>query len=243
MSGIPPSSGLNAAAFAGMTERQRDRMLRILQETRRLLAERGGDGFTMKDVATASGVAEATLYNRFGTKDALLAVVVADSFDSLVSLRIAPFGGKAPLDRVILCAEVVAQSVLENRAFAHALVDAYYRLGAGQAMQLQLADRIGGSWMPLLEEMRRARALRPWVSLPLLGRELCDREFSVVARWAQGQIPEEELRERLAASLLGPLLAASRGRQQADAEQRLAALIRKFDGVDESLPRRRTSKG
>ena len=57
----------------------------ILEATRRVIAERGPERFTMSAIATAAGVSRPTLYRWFPTKDALLAALTAHEearFDS-----------------------------------------------------------------------------------------------------------------------------------------------------------------
>ena len=57
----------------GLLEDQKaERRARILASARRLIAERGFDGLTMRDLAAASRVSVPTLYNLFGGKQALL---------------------------------------------------------------------------------------------------------------------------------------------------------------------------
>jgi AcrR family transcriptional regulator len=57
----------------------------ILEATRRVIAERGPEKFTMSAIAAAAGVSRPTLYRWFPTKDALLAALTAyeeDLFDA-----------------------------------------------------------------------------------------------------------------------------------------------------------------
>src|ERR1700710_1983441 len=49
----------------------------ILDATRRVIAERGPEKFTMSAIATAAGVSRPTLYRWFPTKDELLAAITA----------------------------------------------------------------------------------------------------------------------------------------------------------------------
>src|SRR5262245_39106061 len=53
-------------------EHKAERRGRILGAARRLVAERGYDGLTMRDLARAARVSVPTLYNLFGSKDAIL---------------------------------------------------------------------------------------------------------------------------------------------------------------------------
>src|SRR6185437_6924026 len=54
----------------------------LMDGTRRAVAT-GGTKITMAQVATASGVAKATLYNHFRTREALLSALVVDEVTQL----------------------------------------------------------------------------------------------------------------------------------------------------------------
>jgi AcrR family transcriptional regulator len=82
---MPPLPPLLAAAFlqgtSGGPKRERTQS-QLLHAAVQVISERGLQGATMQQVAQAAGVTTATLYNHFGTKDALvqrLALVLADT--------------------------------------------------------------------------------------------------------------------------------------------------------------------
>src|SRR5687768_10967788 len=52
---------------------------RILRAARRLLAEKGFDATTTRDIAVAAGIASGTLFNYFPTKEAVVACLAADA--------------------------------------------------------------------------------------------------------------------------------------------------------------------
>src|SRR5947209_19459743 len=53
-------------------EHKAERRERILRAARKLVAARGYDGLTMRELADAARVSVPTLYNLFGSKDAIL---------------------------------------------------------------------------------------------------------------------------------------------------------------------------
>jgi TetR/AcrR family transcriptional regulator, cholesterol catabolism regulator len=61
-----------------MTSRQLIRRARIIEAVIELIAEVGGETVQMRDVAQRSGVALATVYRYFGSKDHLLAAALED---------------------------------------------------------------------------------------------------------------------------------------------------------------------
>ena len=61
-----------------LTPRQQKRRENIMQTARTLIAERGYEGVTMRDLAAESGVATKTLYLQYGNKENLLTTAVED---------------------------------------------------------------------------------------------------------------------------------------------------------------------
>jgi AcrR family transcriptional regulator len=82
-------------ALADMTSNQLIRRARILEEVIELIAEVGADAVQMRDVAHRSGVALATVYRYFSSKDHLLAVALED-WQKRLTKRINASGAKAP---------------------------------------------------------------------------------------------------------------------------------------------------
>lgn len=219
---------MRTTAAPVMTERQSARIERILEATKQLLGEVGADKLTMRDVALASGVAEGTLYNRFGTKDGLLTTAVLDYFQQAIELRVMHRREQTPLRKLIFSAEVVVDSIMQAQGFARALMSTYFRIGNDRSMPTELAKAIRKTWMPILTEMSSAQQLAPWIALDLLARDLCDREMGVVLKWAQGDVPDTQFRDALIFALLMPLLAVSAGKQAKDIEAELIKLNRKL---------------
>ena len=82
----------------------RNRVL-LLDAARRLIAEHGPDAVTMDDIAAAAGVGKGTLFRRFGSRAALM-VVVLDEDERELQHRFLfgppPLGPSAPpLDRLL----------------------------------------------------------------------------------------------------------------------------------------------
>lgn len=75
----------------------------ILATAARLIAERGPDGFSMDDVATAAGVGKGTVFRRFGDRDGLVQAVVDETSESwrVESEALLTADGVPPDERVI----------------------------------------------------------------------------------------------------------------------------------------------
>src|SRR6185436_4498604 len=68
---------VNLAEMADGTRRSSTSVDAILAATRRVIAERGPEKFTMSAIAAAAGVSRPTLYRWFPTKDDLLEALTA----------------------------------------------------------------------------------------------------------------------------------------------------------------------
>src|SRR5690242_10607119 len=80
---------------------QGERKRRILAAARRMIAKHGFDGLTMRELATAAKVSVPTLYNLFGSKHALLAGEMEETFAAIAQKIAASASGD-------LCEKVLA---------------------------------------------------------------------------------------------------------------------------------------
>jgi AcrR family transcriptional regulator len=87
--------------------------LGLLAGAARAFAEHGLRRSTMQSIAAAAGVAKATLYNHFRTKDEVATALLAAELDRLTALA-----GELPLDRALaaLADELGAHPVLRRLA-------------------------------------------------------------------------------------------------------------------------------
>lgn len=78
-----PNSTPAAAARARMTGKQRREQLVLIG--RRLFARKGFEGTSVEEIAAAAGVSKPVIYEHFGGKEGLYAVVVDREIDALLS--------------------------------------------------------------------------------------------------------------------------------------------------------------
>jgi AcrR family transcriptional regulator len=81
-----------------------------------LLAERGIDGFTLREVARRAGVSHAAPYHHFPEHGALVRAIVAESFDLLGSALSEAAGGAGdePLDRIAAMGRAYVDFALDH---------------------------------------------------------------------------------------------------------------------------------
>src|SRR5690348_1381053 len=104
-----------------LQEHKDERRRRILEAARHLMAERGYEGLSMRTLADASRVSVPTLYNLFGSKHAILAAEMQDTFADIArSLEGAPRGNA--LQRAATMLEAGIRNMLAVPGFARELV-------------------------------------------------------------------------------------------------------------------------
>lgn len=219
---VLPASRMATKNF--LTETQKARMERVYEATKRLLGEFGTEGVTLRDIAKAGQTSEGTLYNRFGSRSGLIDAVLLDTFEQNVRAFAKRQNSGTPVQRLLLGGAAMVDSILESPGFSRALLGTYFKIGGERTIQRYMDDVVTNTWFPILEEMQRHQALRPWVSLSLLCCDLRDRQFSMAGKWAQEAIPDKELQTHLDFALLTSLFGASQGEQEQEIEERLVKL-------------------
>lgn len=170
------------------------RRSRVLEETRRLIAEAGYDGVTMRLLADRSDVASATLYNIYGNKETLIATAVSELFEEQMEQGLRHSGGglEGELSRI----EWIAGEILRMPEYARAMVTVYFSGSADNVVRELLHRITSTNYAKLLTGMQREGGLAPWVNVGLAASELANHEYAVVHEWAIGQIASDTLAER-----------------------------------------------
>jgi AcrR family transcriptional regulator len=108
---------------AGQTTQERGDAARnrnlLLEAARRLVAERGPDAVTMDDIATEAGVGKGTLFRRFGSRAALMIVLLDEDEQELQQAFLfgpPPLGpGAPPVERLVAFGRARLAFVDEHR--------------------------------------------------------------------------------------------------------------------------------
>lgn len=118
---MPPTlpAGSQQPAGEGLRRDAAENRARLLAAAERVFAERG-TGASLEDVARAAGVGPATLYRRFGNKDALVREVLSVFFARLIDLAHQAYAEPAEtcLDAYLT---TVGWELAANRGFMHGL--------------------------------------------------------------------------------------------------------------------------
>jgi AcrR family transcriptional regulator len=147
-----------------LSERQQERRQRIVDAAMRLAAAAGYDAVMMKEVAAEAGVALATVYRYFASKDHLLAEALVAWGELLGErLRQRPPRGETPGERVADVFRRMARGVEARPELGIALTRALLSCDPSA-----FANRAGLS-----------RMMREWIELALGDAEVPDREGAI----------------------------------------------------------------
>lgn len=196
------------------------RRTRVLEETRKLIAEAGYDGVTMRLLAERSDVASATLYNIYGNKETLVATAVAELFEEQMAHPNAE--GVSGLDGTLARTRWIAGEIKRMPEYTRAMVTVYFS-GSAENLVRDLLRRITtDAHRKLLESLRRKGGLLPWVDIELLASATANHQYAAVHDWAIGKVPTDRLADRQVYELLLALSGVTTGEIGEDVRARLA---------------------
>jgi len=98
----------------------------VLEATRELVAERGPDGFSVREIAARAGVNHALVHRHFGTKADVLELVLTEESRSVVAAIAEsglPTSGEAPGEVVAQLLDVLAARPTYWRTLVHAVLE------------------------------------------------------------------------------------------------------------------------
>lgn len=172
--------------------RQLARQERILEAARGLIAEKGYEGLTMRDLAKASGVSDKTLYNLFTSKDHLVLTAVADLLDAIVQ-RVEAGAKAAGLATLLHYSDCMMQQILENPAYARAMASSLFQADEHSSL---VGVLLASNERFLRQELRRAsqrHELTEDADPAALARLLGAHMWGVLLLWNKGLLDMQQL--------------------------------------------------
>jgi AcrR family transcriptional regulator len=204
-------------------ENKAERRSRIVAAARRLIAENGYDGLSMRALADAARVSVPTLYNLFGSKHAILAAEMQEAFRNVADALDLKKRGDA-VER----AATLLQAGIRNLV----AVPGYYR----ELVHVMLSSREPDELRRSIEEqyvalmagnLRAGQAdgeLVDWFDADILSGQMFFTFMMVVLGWARGEIDDDGLQQIASYGQCMLLLGVARG----DTAVRLAERVRRL---------------
>lgn len=195
-----------------------ERKQRILAEARRLIAKRGYEAITMRELAAKSLVSVPTLYNLFGGKNKILLAAVESYFGGLIG-EAEPESAPKGLARVIGLAEVLSRETPRHAAYARSLMSFFGSVSDAGGLHEIAADRLTAELRVGLEQMQRQRQLAAWVDPGALAARLASLLSIIIFEWARSRISDAGLRGAMLYGIGAMLLGLANGRAAAELER------------------------
>lgn len=206
-----------------------ERRKRILDETRKVIAEKGVANLSMNEIGLRAGVVKRTLYNAFQTRERMIAAAIQEYFDEYIS-RI-PYNN--PSGTLMHNVERMVFVVKRNRKirnYISAILSLYFSQEVNgdiwNAMH-GMATRSNLKWFNVLSSKRQ---LQPWMNAEKLADDVVRLEYSTINGWAQGLISDDEIIPRLLQSYLTLVAGATRGAARREIEGLLQKI--KVEGIE-----------
>jgi AcrR family transcriptional regulator len=206
-----------------LTKQREERKRRILEVARRLIAEHGYQGVTMRELANESLVSVPTLYNLFGGKNELLFAAVETYFVNLLGSGDRD-DTQEGLSRIIALAEGICRETVRHAAYTRSLLSFLGGPSDIGGLHEFVAAELANELVAALEEMQRTRQLAAWADIQVLGERLAGQLTITTFEWAAGQLSDEGFRGAVLYGTAVLLLGVARG----SAANELERLVRKF---------------
>ena len=223
----PPKSTAAAKSPPGTPQGGRvARRERIIAVTRELIGELGIEAITMRDLAQRCGVAVATLYNQFGSREAIIAAALLCDFEGRyepLSQRTVALG---PADKLRERIGEAARSIVgPMRDYTRSVMFFYFHYRPDSMLRAAIHDFVAADFMGIALQIEARGDLQPWVRVDTFADDLITQLYALVMKWSQGHIPDRRLRARLLHAASASFIGISRGRSREELE-RLAASTR-----------------
>ena len=202
-----------------------ERRQRILAAARAIVAARGYEALTMRELAQASRVTVPTLYNLIGGKEAVLFAAVEEQTARFVA-RIERGSGRP------------AAQLLALPAYYRTLLHLLYTADGAARVRRSVDRALAGELLHALGAIAEAGELAPWADPRALLRTLRAHLGATALEWASGALPDAAFPAAAAYEACLTLLGVTRGGSRAEFER----AARAFQAAALVPPRRRSAR-
>src|SRR6185436_16159065 len=172
-------------------EHKAERRARILKAARALIAERGYDGLTMRDLAGASRVSVPTLYNLFGGKQAILLGELEATFAAVVaSIENVPEGNVVA--RALATCDAGNADLLAVPRYSRELILLFLTSPDTAPLRRASAQRYVELMAEVLRDGQAAGEIHEWIEPLVLARSMFAHYQLVMIEWARGEIDSDQ---------------------------------------------------
>ena len=184
---------------------------RHILETAQAMLARDDGSFTMRGLARESGVATATIYNLYGSQDAVIADAVADIFERRVNGMADMPENATFLEAAIARQEAAHREIMREPAFARKMVELYFDAGPGGHVRNMLHSEPSDRLSAQLADLQDKGLVEDWVDVHELADQITRATYAVIALWAAGDIPDNAMSPAVLRSTFALVAGALKG--------------------------------
>lgn len=215
---------LNTFKMSLLAEHKAERRAHIQRVAARLVAERGYDGLTMRDLAHAARVSVPTLYNQFGSKDAIL-IAELEARIATIATRLAPIPATASFFERGFAAFDAGQRLIEDAPeFFRACARMFMTSPEAQQMRRHADEASIAMIRDNLAAAKAAGQLAEWADPDTVARHAMALYNATFLAWAIGELDLAQLRATASSGMCHLLLGVARGAYGADVHAALATM-------------------
>lgn len=178
-----------------------ERRRRILKEARKMLAENGLEGFSIRALCKKADVAQRTLYNAFHNKDRIMALAIREAYEDVnryMRYRTSADTLEGIIDRLIS----VNSRNLKARNYTRAVTALYFSPGATADIWNAMRGMVYLNLRQWLDRLEREGGLQDWVDVEELAGDIANIEYATINDWAQGRLSDDQYVMRLVTAVL-----------------------------------------
>ena len=210
-------------------EHKAERRERILAAAKRLVGERGYDGLTMRDLARASKVSVPTLYNLFGSKDAILLAELQAISGTIMGAM--PRTGDSFFERGMVAFDAGVRMIEESPAFFRAVIQMFMTSPATDEVRRRTEQGFIAIMEANLAAAKAAGQLADWAEPQVVARHMWSLHMAAFLGWGLGQIDLPMFRAAMLSGVCHLLAGVARGPFAEDVEARIRSIRGQLDSL------------
>lgn len=204
-----------------LKEHMAERRARILAAARKLVVTHGYDGLTMRDLARAARVSVPTLYNLFGSKDAIL---VAELERSAAAIAAGALAGQTCFARAMAGFDAGMQLIAKAPEFHRAVMRMAMTSPESAPMRHRAEEAYIAIMAANLAAAKAAGQLAEWAHPVIVARHLFAQYGAFLVAWGLGELDLPTFRAAALSGICHILAGVARGEFAGEVQAFLARL-------------------
>jgi AcrR family transcriptional regulator len=207
------------------------RRQKMLDAAKRMIAEGGPEGFTIRELSVRAKVSITTIYATYGDKESLVAAAIGDYYQQL-PLASAP--APTTLAEVLAANAQARAAIMANKPYARQYAELYFSRTVDPRIYNAIRRTASASAGQLnwFERVKVRGDMLDGLTMEEVAGMLASSRLSVLHDWVQGRVDDAELGRWSDRAFLMFARSITRGDTQAQVEAELIRLLAENRGRD-----------